>query len=242
MKCPKCGFVQGRNLQCKRCGAPLTAAPARVATATRAPVARPATAPQPLEPPPLEPPPLESSALEPPLIDNPYAPPTVGGYYDVPAEGELYRDGKILIVRDGAAFPDRCVRCNRPAQGFRLKRTFYWHPQVWYLLILVSILIYAIVAMIIRKKATLEIPICPEHRSRRRTFTGLAFLAPLALCIGGGVLARDLLGLWIAVAVLVAIVFGILASQLLTPDRIEDEWAYLKGAHQDFLAELPMAM
>jgi energy-converting hydrogenase Eha subunit A len=236
MRCPKCGFMQGRNPQCKRCGTPLAATPARATTRTRAVAARPAA------PPPLEPPPLEPAGLEPPLIDNPYAPPTAGGYYDAPPEGELYRDGKILIARDGAIFPDHCVRCNRPAQGFRLKRTFYWHPQAWYLLILVSILIYAIVAIVVRKKATFEVPICPEHRSRRRLFIGLAFLAPLVLCVGGGVLAEDLLGLWIALAVLVAIVFGILASQLLTPNRIDDEWAYLKGAHQDFLAQLPMAM
>ena len=66
-------------------------------------------------------------------------------------------------------FPDRCVICNCPAEGFRLKRTAYWHPGWVYLLILISIVIYAVVALIVRKSVRLEYGLCPKHKARRVT-------------------------------------------------------------------------
>jgi hypothetical protein len=175
--------------------------------------------------------------------DNPYAPPIAsdeGPAISGGAGGELFRDGDFLVARDGAPFPDRCVRCNQSAQGFRLKKTFYWHPPSWYLLILVSILVYAIVAMVVRKKASFQLALCPQHRSRRRLLVGLGLGLPLlglaiVLLTGG-----DPASLWaLFLGVLVGAIVGIVGAQILTPKKIEDGYAYLKGAHPRFLATLP---
>lgn len=39
--------------------------------------------------------------------------------------GGIWRDGDLLVMRNGAVLPDRCVRCNAPAAG-RIKCSFQW--------------------------------------------------------------------------------------------------------------------
>jgi hypothetical protein len=36
----------------------------------------------------------------------------------------LYRDGKMLVIREGARFPDRCAICNKACDGERMDFTF----------------------------------------------------------------------------------------------------------------------
>ena len=56
---------------------------------------------------------------------NPYAAPLGKPFLDVDnaeaGEG-VWRDGNLLVVQKGAALPDRCIRCNAPAEGRRLHR------------------------------------------------------------------------------------------------------------------------
>ena len=88
--------------------------------------------------------------------------------------------------------PDRCVKCKAPATGFRLKRQLHWHHPAIYILVLVSILIYVIVVLIVRKKAVLHVGLCETHRTQRKwTIAGCwlaALLGVVALVagIGGG--------------------------------------------------------
>lgn len=219
MKCPKCGFMQSRQARCKRCGKPLetevrTGAPLR---ASPAPVAAQAV--------------------------NPYAPPVASHAIPsmvVGAGSEVFRDGDLIVARDGAPFPDRCVRCNQAARGYRLKKTFYWHPPSWYLLILLSILIYAIVAMVVRKKASFELALCPQHRKRRRRLIGIGLSLPvlmlLVVILSEGESTSVLL---MMMGVFVGLVIAIVGAQILSPKKIEDGYAYLKGARPQFLASLP---
>ena len=83
-----------------------------------------------------------------PVAVLPYASPAAaGGYYPDGA----WREGNVLIVRKNVALPPRCVKCGAPAEGPLMKRTYYWHDPILYILILAGILIYAIVALIVRK-------------------------------------------------------------------------------------------
>jgi hypothetical protein len=143
-------------------------------------------------------------------------------------------------VRDGAPFPDRCVRCNEPAEGYRLKKTYYWHPPGWYLLILASILIYAIAAMIVRKKTTFAVSLCPRHRSRRVRLVALGIGAPVLALVAWIISGNDFMGPILLIAILVGSVLAVFGAQLMTPKKIEDGYAYLKGAHPEFLAGLPL--
>src|SRR5258706_76322 len=47
-------------------------------------------------------------------------------------DAAIWRDKKVLVLGVRAALPDRCIKCNAPAEGSRLKRTLYWHPPGWY--------------------------------------------------------------------------------------------------------------
>src|SRR5215471_10889244 len=86
--------------------------------------------------------------------------------------GLLWRTGRQLVFAKDTPFPDRCVCCNTPT-NLKLKRQLYWHPSGYYLLILISILVYAVAAIIVRKKALVHIGLCDRHRSmRRRTIAG----------------------------------------------------------------------
>src|SRR5436309_2493776 len=72
----------------------------------------------------------------------------------------IWRSGPLLVMSQGARLPDRCVKCNAPANGQRLTRKLYWHSPYLYLLILLNLLIYALVAIFVRKKARVEIGLC----------------------------------------------------------------------------------
>src|SRR6185295_9400985 len=90
----------------------------------------------------------------------------------------LRRVGAEFEADRGAVLPPACVKCGAPAEPPKKANAFYWHPQAYYLLILAGVLMYAIVAMIVRKRFELAVPMCAEHLKRRRTlrWTGWALL------------------------------------------------------------------
>ncbi len=57
--------------------------------------------------------------------------------------------------------PDRCVITGRPGVEW-YKRKFVYVPPWAYLTILLNIIILIIVALVVQKKATLELPIHPD--------------------------------------------------------------------------------
>jgi len=212
MKCPKCGLMQSQQPRCKRCGNPLES---RSAPETPVPPDNP---------------------------DNPYAPP-VSSPHDLAtpdASVEIVRDGEVLIARDGTAFPDRCVRCNEPTDGFRFWKTFSWHLPAWYALALLSIFIYVVVALVVRKKASFELALCPRHRSRRQWGFAIGFGLPIVAFMMMMATEENLLAFWaFLLALLVGAVVGIVGTRVLTCKKIDDGYAYLKGAHPQFLASFP---
>ncbi len=186
---------------------------------------------------------------------NPFASPAYGGSpfqtgavpdLVIEEHAGLWREGSLLVMHRNARLPDRCVKSNQPAHG-RLRRKLQWHHPAIYLLILVALLIYVIVAIVMTKRATIYIGLSEEWFVRRRRAIATAWLMALA-GIGsfvGGIALVDqhpqagwliLLGL---VLVLAGAVWGIVKATLVTPKRITDEHIWLKGVHPDFLAELP---
>jgi hypothetical protein len=175
---------------------------------------------------------------------NPYAPPARGGGIVPTAEdgGEgIWRDGSLVVVAQGAQLPDRCVRCNAPTEGGGVNRTFYWHAPGFYLFILLNLIIYAIVAMIVRKKIKLRVGLCPQHRvQRRNAILGtwlLVILGVVALFIA---VSEGAVFGWLGAALLLAaIIWGIVGTRGLSPKRIQDDVALLRGAGDAFLDSLP---
>ena len=163
----------------------------------------------------------------------------------------VWREGSKLVVTKEIHLPDRCVKCNAPAEGWTIRKTLYWHSPLLYILIFFpGILIYAIVAMVVRQNAKVTAALCPVHRRKRWTTILIAWLAALlgvATVVAGMVLAGDrdteAIGL---VSVLVGFlmivgggIYGAIWSAVLSPTKMNGNYAWLKGAGNDYLATFP---
>ena len=92
--------------------------------------------------------------------------------------------------------PQLCMRCGEPATLAKRKK-FSWYPSWVYLLILIHLLIFLIVALILTKRLTVPVPLCEKHRHQFLWPTLLgwgALLLVLGTIFGGLVLVAALEG------------------------------------------------
>lgn len=154
----------------------------------------------------------------------------------------LQRQGRDLIVWKGGTLPPYCVKCGLVTHQQPVMRKFYWHSPLLYLIILAGVLIYAIVAMIVRKRFDLGVPLCDSHFRLRRIWMSVAaalmLLAFPALIVG---ITNDYPGTGIVVC-LVTLLGGAIAwslvSPILRPRKITDEMAIFRGADEAFFGRL----
>jgi hypothetical protein len=155
----------------------------------------------------------------------------------------IWRDGKFLVAARDTVLPDRCVKCNRPARGLRMTKKLYWHPPAYYLLVCAGLLLYAIVALIVRKTATLHLGICEEHRNKRRRSIAIAWSLVALAVVLFVVSASTNEGTFAGISVLLilgAIIFGIVTTQLVAPVKIDHQGVvWLKGVPPAYLEGLP---
>jgi hypothetical protein len=161
-------------------------------------------------------------------------PPSVG------TEG-VWREKTTLVMSKTAHLPARCIKCNQPTQ-LRLKRKLTWHHPAIYILLVVATLIYLIVAMVVRKKATVEVGLCEAHLQRRKRNVFIAWALGLlgVLCFVLAIAANDgtpaLLGLLLLFG---ALIFGIIAARVAIPVKIDDRFVWLRGINKEYLDLLP---
>ncbi len=192
---------------------------------------------------------------------NPYAPPQGPSLQPVPLEGGafngLWRQGKILIMHRQAQLPPICVKSNEPAEAW-LQRKLQWHPRWVLVLALINIPIFAIVAFLTTKRATINIGLTQDWISRRKMRMNIAWLSGLVgvLLIAAGVLTLStasspqpedwrmatfamLLTSGIVVC-LGAVIGGSYGCRMVHADRVTDTHLYIKGVHPEFLDRLPV--
>lgn len=232
MKCSSCGLTNfATESACRRCGASLDLS-SDSGPGTWQPMST-----------------VQGWGSKPGAFDAPPAyggggSPAYGAYIPVQPSSGIWSDGDTLVVHRNAVLPDRCVKCNAPAGGDRIRRRFAWHHPALYLLILVGLLIYAIVALIVQKKAVLELGICAEHRKQRRTLTitgwalfVAAFVAiPIAVRMGSG-----LVGLLAVASFVASGVLGYLVTNWIVASKIDDSYVWLKKVDRSYLASFPLA-
>ena len=177
---------------------------------------------------------------------NPYASPQ----FSEPPPGAIgergaWRSGKLLVVTPGVQLPDRCVKCNSPASGYGKRLRLAWHSPLAFLALLGGLLPYIIVALILTKRLTVYVGVCPRHRRRR--WAGivagwLGFILGFLLCVVGAS-ARAPTGAWAfvmgMVMILLSLVAGIVGSRIVWPKRIGDNLAWIKGVDPEYLAGFP---
>ena len=161
-----------------------------------------------------------------------------------PAAGAagIWREGKRLVTRSETPFPDRCVKCNAPVNGFRLKRVLYWQHPAYYLLLLCNILILLIVLLIVRKKAVLHVGLCEAHRKQRQIAIiacTVGMLGGIAMLVGGGVENSGWLALAGSLFFIAGLVWGILKGRTIAATKIDKDTVWVSGVCPEFLNELP---
>ena len=158
-----------------------------------------------------------------------------------PASMAIWRADRVLVMGKDATLPDRCVKCNAPAHGQRLTRNLSWHSPYLYLLILLNLLIYAIVVLIVRKKARVQIGLCDVHRTKRRmalAFGYVAGLGGLGLLIASLIQSSGVLALVGALLLFAGLIGGATAS-IISAKRIDDRFVWIKGICRAYLDSLP---
>ena len=153
----------------------------------------------------------------------------------------IWRNDSTLVMTKEALLPNRCIKCNAPADE-QLKRKLTWHHPALYLLVFVSVLIYAIVAMIVRKTATVNIGLCEDHlSSRRRNLLitwGLGF-GSVASFVGAALLEDGTLLLLGITLLLGCAIYGIVTLRVVVPSKIDDYFVWLKGIDGNYLQQFP---
>ena len=212
-KCPQCGLVNFASEQsCARCGA-----------WSHGDQVQPPAAPVGI------------------VLEDGYVMPPPPGIPQVVTTG-IWRENSTLVMSKDALLPDHCVKCDAPANGFRLKRRLSWHHPALYLVILMAWLIYLILAMVLRKHATVYIGLCQEHHQKRRNFliigwAGLA--AGLLITVLGFDMNYPGVGLFGILLFLISIVWLVLIARVVTVKKIDDHFVWLNGIDQNYLARFP---
>ena len=158
---------------------------------------------------------------------------------------EVFRDGDYAVAIQPAClnWPDRCVKCNAPAHGFRLRKTLYWQPNWVYLTLLCNIIILIIVVLCTRKSIKVAYGLCPKHRRQRTigivtAWGGLAAGIVLFFSfIDSSYEAFSIIGCGGGI---VAMIVGVILSHGLRAKKIEDDHALIKVG-RPFLESLPFS-
>jgi hypothetical protein len=163
----------------------------------------------------------------------------------------VWQSGKFLVMRRGAELPDRCIKTNQPANGSWFKVTLSWHPSGIYLILLLNFVIYLIVALSVRKTATVHLGVAEailQKRNKRILYSWIAalvgfasFFASLAFATNESGMSSFAMGTFLIAILLIlsGSIFGSSASQLVQVNYIGDEYIWLKGVCQEYLAMLP---
>jgi hypothetical protein len=176
---------------------------------------------------------------------NPYASPQGGQAIDplLMEGGGVWRDGMRLVMDKRATLPGRCIKCNAPVAGKRLRRSLSWHSPWLYILILVSIWVYVIVALCVRQTAKIDVAICERHRQKRgrSIMCGwLVFIVSAGLFFAGIQFENPWLIIVAMVLFLSSLILAVIVSRLVIATLIDKEYVWLKGVCPEFLAELPL--
>ncbi|WP_161962979.1 MULTISPECIES: hypothetical protein [Xanthomonas] len=158
-----------------------------------------------------------------------------------PANGDVWREGDLLVCTAGANLPPRCVKCNAPADMPPRRYIFHWHHPVIYAALLLGVLPYVILAIALRKRSTHVLTLCAQHERRRARYVAVAvaMASVLALLMCG--LLIDSQFRWVIGAGVMAamLLIGRLGSRVLSPTQVDHAQARYLGACDAFLSDLP---
>lgn len=181
-------------------------------------------------------------------VENPYAPLSDSDPTGYEPMGQIFHKGKLLVVHKRSLLPDRCVKCNEPTQD-RLRRKLSWHNPLVYLLILFNLLIYALVALSVRKTAVFDIPLASRYKSARIRWmvtAWLIFLVSIALLVLGIVVSErgeNVFSTFCIIqfpfAFITSLLMGVFGCRVVYASKIDDQYAWIGGTCEEFRQSFP---
>lgn len=174
---------------------------------------------------------------------NPYAPSRASlAGSEGRTEARVWRLNKLLIMSRDGDLPRRCVKCNEAVDEPTKTRTVYWHHPGFYTLLLINVILYAVVALIARKKAKVSPGLCEAHKQKRVQGMWLGwggFIVGFIAMVSAFESHRPGLGLLLLLAMFACIIAGMIMSRIVYAKRIDDRYVQLRGCGDAFLQELP---
>jgi hypothetical protein len=154
----------------------------------------------------------------------------------------VWRDGKDLVTLQNALLPPRCVKCNEPGTAGKKPVQLWWHHGAIYLFVLLSPIVYLIVALIARKGAVVTPSLCNVHKNQRTQANLIAWIGSLGtfiLCIYFASVGQGALALMSVAGFITCIAIGLIRGRTLTAKRIDKVHVRMGGCGEDFLDSLP---
>ena len=182
------------------------------------------------------------------LDSNPYAAPgdLNHEFAAIPTKG-CFRQGRFLLVQDGAKLPDICLISNEsvPSDGWRKQKKVYWYPPWFLILILVNFLIFLIAVVFSQKKGKITYSLSKKSRSkivRRKLLGSMLSILSVGFIFGYAYYAdlpnAFILGILGVVILIVGTIFLIIADPI-KAGGYRKGWFRLKGCSPEFLDTLP---
>lgn len=174
----------------------------------------------------------------------------MAGYAPAVSMPAITRRGSRLIIpvppagQAAVLPPATCIRCGAPADGQPITKTYYWHHPALYLIILVALLIYVVVAMVVRKSIKVTVPLCAQHRQRRSIGVTLAWVLPVIGIADAFILPQFNVDTGIVVLVVIAlilaglVIWGVVGSPI-HPKRIDQFYGEFTGFSETYLQQFP---
>ena len=184
--------------------------------------------------------------------ENPYAVSSnfpMGTSPNADYRNAIYQSNGLLVMHKQAVLPNRCIKSNEPTEE-RLKRSLNWHHPAFYLLILFNLIVYAIVALIIRKSAVIQIPLSATFKKRRIRNMMIAWLSVLSgiVCLVLGLALADsrttqtpavFLIILFPVLLLFGALFGLFGCRVISAKKIDEHFVWMRGVSPAFRDSFP---
>ena len=147
---------------------------------------------------------------------------------------------KDMAVPRGASLPANCVKCGATAE-LPWRKKFYWHPSWVYIFVVLNLLIYVLIAILVRKKMELNVPLCEVHHGERKRYNILAAVmllgcVPVGITIGFLFAGGEGPGWAVGTIMFVTgLVFLLRSNNYMSARKIDEQGGVFRGAKEPFL-------
>lgn len=160
-----------------------------------------------------------------------------------PTVQRVFIEGSTLVVPKDAPFPPICIRTGTTENlvAKPLKRDLSWHSPVIYIAVLLSILIYIILALIFRKKSSHLVYLSSAARSAQVKWhigNWALFVGSLAAIFTAIARENGALGIMGAAGLIGCIVIYFLKVRILYATKIDGSHARIGGIPREVMLKL----